>query len=283
MAFDNARLYDERSQVAATLRRSLMPAVLPEISGLELAGYFRPLGRGNEVGGDFYDAFGEESSLWLLVGDVCGKGADAAVLTGFLRHTAVAYTHETDGPAMVLSQVNRAMLGQDFDGRFATAALAHVRPLQSGVEITIASAGHPAALIARADGRVEQFGDRGTLLGVFPDPVIDETSTVLEPGDALALFTDGLFEAHAPEHTLTAEDMALHLQRALPQHAQDAIDALLELVNLDEEVRDDIAILSVRVTDAAVPESLADGDAQVSAGVGMPSVPAEGPAHSSGG
>ena len=78
MALDNARLYAERAHVARTLRRSLMPAVLPAIAGLELASYFRPMGAGSEVGGDFYDAFGDRDSCWLVVGDVCGKGAEAA-------------------------------------------------------------------------------------------------------------------------------------------------------------------------------------------------------------
>jgi hypothetical protein len=247
MAFDNARLYAERAQVARSLRRSLMPAVLPVVPGLELASYFRPTGAGNEVGGDFYDAFGDEDGLWLVVGDVCGKGAEAAALTGFLRHTTIAYAREGASPARVLSQVNRAMLEQDFDGQFATAILAHLGVLKPEVEVTIAAAGHPAALLARVGGQVEEFGDCGTLLGVFPDPVIEQVSTILEPGDSLALYTDGLSEAHAPDRTVTAQEMIEQLEKHSPRFAQDAIDALLELVNLDDDVRDDIAILAVQV------------------------------------
>ena len=93
---------------------------------------------------------------WLVVGDVCGKGADAAALTGFLRHTTVAHARRGMSPAAVLSQVNRAMLDQDFDGRFATAILARLELLGDDVAVTIACAGHPAALIARADGQVER-------------------------------------------------------------------------------------------------------------------------------
>ena len=147
MAFDNARLYAERAQVARTLRRSLMPALLPAIPGLELASYFRPSDVGSEVGGDFYDVFGGSESCWLVVGDVCGKGAEAAALTGFLRHTTAAYAREGIGPGTVLAQVNRAMLDQDFDGRFATAILACMRSRGSHVEVTVALAGHPPALL----------------------------------------------------------------------------------------------------------------------------------------
>jgi serine phosphatase RsbU (regulator of sigma subunit) len=251
MAFDNARLYAERTRVAQTLRRSLMPSVLPAIPGLELASFFRPLGAGSEVGGDFYDVFGDEHSCWLVVGDVCGKGADAAALTGFLRHTTVAYARDATSPRKVLSQVNRVMLDQDFGGRFATAILVNLRSDGAQVTATLASAGHPAALLARSDGSTQQFAERGSLLGVFADPVIEEVSTVLGVGDSLALYTDGLMEAHAPARTVTPEQMVEQLQRRSPAGAQDAIDALLGLVELDEDVRDDIAILSARVVPVA--------------------------------
>ena len=247
MALDNARLYAERDHVARTLRRSLMPAVLPVIPGLELASFFRPRGAGDEVGGDFYDAFGDRTGVWLVVGDVCGKGAEAAALTGFLRHTTIAYARESAGPGTVLAKVNRAMMDQDFAGQFATAILVRLGFLRDGVKLTLAAAGHPAALLARLDGQVEEFGDRGTLLGVFPDPVIDEVSTVLAPGDALALYTDGLADAHAPDRTITAQEMIERIRQHPPRLAQDAIDALLELVDLDGEVRDDIAILAAQV------------------------------------
>jgi hypothetical protein len=251
MAFDNARLYAERTRVAQTLRRSLMPAVLPAIPGLELASFFRPLGAGSEVGGDFYDVFGDEHSCWLVVGDVCGKGAEAAALTGFLRHTTVAYARDATSPGSVLSQVNRVMLDQDFEGRFATAILVNLRMSGGEVAVTVASAGHPAALLTRGDGAAAQFGERGSLLGVFADPVIEEAVAVMQIGDSLALYTDGLMEAHAPARTVTPEQMIDQLLRRPPTDAQDAIDALLGLVELDEAVRDDIAILSARV----VPEA----------------------------
>jgi serine phosphatase RsbU (regulator of sigma subunit) len=247
MALDNARLYAERAHVARTLQRSLIPAALPAISGLELASCFRPMGAGNEVGGDFYDAVDDGDSCWLVVGDVCGKGAEAAALTGFLRHTTVAYAREGMSPGRVLSQVNRAMLDQDFDNRFATAILARFQFLNREVEVTIATAGHPAALVARAGGQVEECGDRGTLLGLFSDPVIGEVTTTLGPHDSLALYTDGLLEAHAPGSTLTVPEMIEQLEHASPRLAQDTIDALLQLVDLEADVRDDIAVLVARV------------------------------------
>jgi hypothetical protein len=251
MAFDNARLYAERTHVAKTLRRSLMPSVLPQIPGLQLASFFRPLGAGSEVGGDFYDAFGDAQSCWLVVGDVCGKGAEAAALTGFLRHTTVAYAREASSPAKVLTQVNRLMLDQDFDGRFATAILVNLRFAEGKLAVTLASAGHPSALLTRSGGFACELGERGALLGVFADIVIEDAATVLEPGDSLALYTDGLLEAHAPRRIVTTQQMIEQLQASSPAAAQETIDALLGLVELDRDVRDDIAILTARMIEPA--------------------------------
>jgi serine phosphatase RsbU (regulator of sigma subunit) len=217
------------------------------IPGLELASYFRPMGPGSEVGGDFYDVFGNGRSCWLVVGDVCGKGAEAAALTGFLRHTAVAYARDETSPADVLSRVNQAMLEQNFDGRFATAILARLGFGNGEVDVTLAAAGHPPALVARAGGEAEELGESGTLLGIFSDPTIHEVSTTLRAGDALALYTDGLTEAHAPERMITVQAMIEQLAQSSPRFARDAIDSLLELINLDVGTRDDIAILAARV------------------------------------
>ncbi len=250
LAYDNATLYAERASVAQTLRRSLMPAALPDVAGLDLQSYFRPMGAGSEVGGDFYDVFADRDGCWLVVGDVCGKGAEAAVMTAFLRHTAAAYARDGNTPATVLARVNAAMLDQDFEGRFATAILARLDFNSRGIALTVAAAGHPAALVTRAGGATEEFGTGGTLLGIFPDARIGESSTVLGVGDTLALYTDGLSEAHAPARMLSSGEMISALSDAPPETAEQTIAALLGLVDLSQGARDDIAILAVRVSSA---------------------------------
>ncbi|HEX4438115.1 MAG TPA: GAF domain-containing SpoIIE family protein phosphatase [Solirubrobacteraceae bacterium] len=247
LAYDNARLYAERARVAQTLRRSLMPAALPQVPGLELDCYFRPMGAGNEVGGDFYDVFEDRDGCWLVVGDVCGKGAEAAVITAFLRHTTVAYAREGSGPAAVLGRVNEAMLEQDFEGRFATAILARLEFVDEGIAVTVAAAGHPPALISRASGPTAELSTQGTLLGVFPDARIGETTTLLGEGDSLALYTDGLSEAHAPARMLDPDEMLAALSRTPPESAQETITTLVGLLDLSQGARDDIAILAVKV------------------------------------
>jgi serine phosphatase RsbU (regulator of sigma subunit) len=245
LAFDNARLYAERAGVALTLRRSLMPEALPRIPGLDLESYFRPMG--SEVGGDFYDVFEDSDGCWLVVGDVCGKGAEAAVMTAFLRHTTVAYARDGGSPANVLARVNKAMLEKDFDGRFATAILARLAFGSDGIRLTIASAGHPPALVSRADGSSAEFGAGGTLLGIFPNARVGESETILRPGDSLALYTDGLSEAHAPSRVLSPADMVRALTEGQQASARDTIGALLGLLDLQLGARDDIAILAARV------------------------------------
>lgn len=248
LAFDNARLYDERDRVAQTLRSSLMPAALPSVTGLELEPYFRPMGAGSEVAGDFYDVFEDGNCCWLMVGDVCGKGAEAAVLTAFLRHTTVAYAREGSGPATVLSRVNAAMLEHDFQGRFATAILARLLFTDTGVSVTVAAAGHPPALLCRARGLSEELGAGGTLLGIFPDASIEESSAFLAEGDSLTLYTDGLVEAQAPTRTLTPEQMLRALEERPGESARDTVGTLLGLVDLGQGARDDIAILTARIS-----------------------------------
>jgi hypothetical protein len=250
LAFDNARLYAERARVAQTLRRSLMPAALPAVPGLDLECFFRPMGAGSEVGGDFYDVFADRDGCWLVVGDVCGKGAEAAVMTAFLRHTTVAYAREGERPARVLERVNEAMLAADFGGRFATAILARLDFAPEGIALTVAAGGHPPALVSRRGGGTEELGTGGTLLGIFPDAQIGEDSTVLRVGDSVALYTDGLAEAHAPARFLSGEEMIAALAGSPPESAQDTITALLGLVDLTQGARDDIAILAVRVASA---------------------------------
>jgi serine phosphatase RsbU (regulator of sigma subunit) len=250
LAYDNARLYAERARVAQTLRRSLMPAALPALPGLELESYFRPMGAGSEVGGDFYDVFADRDGCWLVVGDVCGKGAEAAVITAFLRHTTAAYARDGSSPASVLTRVNRAMLEQNFDGRFATAILARLEYTADGITLTVAAAGHPPALVTRAGGVTQEFGTGGTLLGIFPDARIGEASTTLGVDDSLTLYTDGLSEAQAPARLLSSREMIGALTGAPPRSAQQTIAALLGLLDFSQGARDDIAILTVRVAGA---------------------------------
>jgi sigma-B regulation protein RsbU (phosphoserine phosphatase) len=200
----DARLaQEEQRSLARKLQQSLLPPDLPEIPGMEVSGTYRWGAKGAEVGGDFYDAFQTGDGNWaLVIGDVCGKGPEAAVVTGLARHTIRAVALRERRPSRVLSALNTAMLQQRGDQTFCTLCYVRVKPSAAGARLTIGVAGHPLPVVVRADGSCEQAGTPGTLLGIFPDPSLHERSIDLLPGDAVVLFTDGVIEARRGDESL---------------------------------------------------------------------------------
>jgi PAS domain S-box-containing protein len=196
LALDNARLYRERDDIARTLQEGLLPGPLPEVPGVELAARYQAAGEGIDVGGDFYDAFDTEDGAWaLVVGDVCGKGPKAAALMGTARHTIRAAALREHRPSAVLAMVNAALQQQSREQWFCTVCYVRLRAQPGGARLTVCAGGHPLPAILRADGTVEFAGTPGTLLGVFTDIELIDTTVDLRCGDALVLFTDGLTDA----------------------------------------------------------------------------------------
>lgn len=250
LAVDNARLYEQRSHIASTLQRSLLPPELPPIPGVELSARYRAVGAGLEVGGDFYDALAIGDDRYaIVIGDVCGKGPEAAAVTGLVRHTVRAASLFSASPADVLSRLNEAVFQQYGGSTFCTVALGELRPSQPGARIRLASGGHPLPLHRRADGTVEPVGEFGTLVGIFADPDFEDVEVSLGPGDALLLYTDGLAEGLAG-HLEPGEQRLLALLAGCSECAAEEIAARVEeAVTLAGEAaaRDDVAFLVVRV------------------------------------
>ena len=188
-AMENARLYRAATQLARTLQTSLLPPHLPRVPGATLAAAFHPATQGLEVGGDFYDVFATGEGQWyLVIGDVCGKGAEAAAVTALARYTLRTAAARRRSPAAILRWVGEAMLDQDAArGRFCTIACAHIDLTRTPARVTVSSGGHPLPVLRRADGSVETLGTHGTLLGMLPDPELQDRSTDLRPGDTLVL------------------------------------------------------------------------------------------------
>jgi serine phosphatase RsbU (regulator of sigma subunit)/PAS domain-containing protein len=197
LAVDNARLFSERSHVARALQESLLPRVLPAIPGVELGGRYLAAGEGNEVGGDFYDVFAVGDGTWaVLVGDVCGRGPEAAGVTALARYTARAIAPHVDRPSQALARLNRAILDQlPSPERFFTAAFASLRTGDGGARLVVSCAGHPPPLLVRADGTTRAVGADGTLLGLFDEVELSDEELELGPGDAVVFYTDGVIEA----------------------------------------------------------------------------------------
>jgi PAS domain S-box-containing protein len=250
LALDNARLYAERTATARTLQRSLLPPELPAIPGAEIAARYLAAGSGNEVGGDFYDCFATGGGDWaLLIGDVCGKGAEAAAVTALARYTLRAAVLHSREPARVLTELNEALLRQEMDYRFCTVLYASVTPRAGGLDVVLATGGHPLPLLLRAGGSVETVGSPGTLLGIVEQPDISSEQVSLAEGDSLVLFTDGVVEASPSDDALGPSVLASHLADLSGRDAARIAEAI-ERKALDVQgghLRDDVAVLVLRV------------------------------------
>ncbi|MFH9725496.1 PP2C family protein-serine/threonine phosphatase [Streptomyces sp. NPDC017254] len=196
-ALSAARLYAEQARITRALIAELLPPQLRHVQGVDFAGGYRTSQDTERIGGDFYDVHAgtaaEEETLAVL-GDVCGKGLDAAVLTGRIRSTLQALLPLADDHQNVLKLLNGALLTTRHT-RFATLVLASVRRSGGQVRLRLTSAGHPRPLILRTTGEVEEADTSGTLVGVLPEVTSSSVTVYLSPGETCLLYTDGITEA----------------------------------------------------------------------------------------
>jgi PAS domain S-box-containing protein len=246
LSVDNARLYTERSAIAHTLQAELLPSRLPSIPGVRVAVRYRAAGELNEVGGDFYDVFERRGGGWAFeIGDVSGKGAEAAAVTALARHTVRTASLQPATPSELLSTLNDALLVQRAGSEFCTVCLACLT-LDERATLTVALGGHPPALVLRADGTVDAVGDPGTLLGVFADPELHEVDAPFESGDTVLLYTDGVTEAGPAGEEIGQEgltELLAGLRGLSPEEIVDAVEqAAVDMQ--DGHPRDDIALVA---------------------------------------
>jgi serine phosphatase RsbU (regulator of sigma subunit) len=266
VAIENARLYQdaqreieardrafaERDRVARVLQDSLLPSALPVIPGVALAARYRACSDG--IGGDFYDVFPLGGSRWgIVVGDVCGKGAEAAALTALARHTVRTAAMLDPRPKQILEVLNEALLEHDPTGtRFCTAicGVLDVDPAAGGaMTLQLARGGHPPALVARASG-VSTSTAGGRLLGAFADPALEDETIALQPGDTVVLHTDGLTDVGHDSDVLGADWVRATLARHRDATAAEIADRLADgalALQSSTAGRDDIAVLAIAV------------------------------------
>ncbi|MFL5829262.1 MAG: SpoIIE family protein phosphatase [Solirubrobacteraceae bacterium] len=247
-ATENARLYQERSDTARTLQRSLRPARLPALSGWRTAALYHAGEEGSQIGGDFYDLFGSEEAFTLIVGDVTGKGIRAATLTALARHSAGAAALLGLSPSGILRLLNRLLLEQA-DLSLVTAVVARITHDQDGASMTVASAGHPLPLRHRGEEPAIELGGPGVLLGFDPGGDWRETTVAIEPGDTLLFYTDGVTDALGPDGRFGEQ----RLHDLLPRCSGDPDRLLVELNEAlrafeSGEPQDDTAMLAVQLT-----------------------------------
>jgi phosphoserine phosphatase RsbU/P len=254
---ERQRVAEEHGRVLAfaeTLRRSLLPPVLSPPIGLDAADYYRPASD-DEVGGDFYDLFPLSRTKWgFFLGDVSGKGVDAAVVTGLTRYALRSAAVYDDDPVQVLHNLHR-VLDQRFgarDDRFCTVIYGNLTKRDNGFDVELASGGHPPPLWLCADGTayyVDSIG--GQAVGLVPDPEFISTRFHLAPGDTLVLYTDGLTEASTGIGHERYDDRGALLHFA-DLHAPSTASAIVEAVHdllsgLGAGVQDDVALLAFGV------------------------------------
>jgi PAS domain S-box-containing protein len=192
-AVQNARLYAAQQRVAHTLQASLLPARLPEMPGWEVQAAYQAGERDAEVGGDFYDVMQVDAGHLVVLGDVTGKGVEAAALTALVRHSARMAARFDSRPARVLAHVN-TILREQARLSLVTVVCALVETDGNGARLTVASAGHPLPLLRRAAVAPAPLGDHGVLLGIGGEEDWRETEVALAAGDTVLFYTDGVTE-----------------------------------------------------------------------------------------
>jgi serine phosphatase RsbU (regulator of sigma subunit) len=244
-AVENARLYVERGKIAATLQEGLLPPTLPEVPGFALASVYRAAGDANEVGGDFYDVAPLSEGGWLaVIGDVAGKGAEAAALTARARHTIVSITSVTCDPAEAFARLDDSLRTQTDRGLVSASVL-----ILGDDRVQVARAGHPPPLLVRG-GVPEPIGEAGPLLGLGAPPTAWEVVELeLLPEDALVLYTDGVLDAVGAEERFGERRLMAALAGDVGSQGPEAMAACIERALEDFQEgpqRDDVAILIVQ-------------------------------------
>ena len=243
---ERARQRSERT--VDVLRQSLLPTSLPAIPGCELAVRFRPAQEAELVGGDFYDVFAVSDGRWaIIVGDVCGKGAEAAAVTAMARWTLRSLASWAVGPDEALRFLNRTMLGEDVEGRFITVAYMLLTVENGAARASLACAGHPPPILVPSSGDPRVLPARGTLLGIWPDIRLQTTELALNHGDAILLYTDGVSDPGPGPERNPADALRDRDRGANAEQLADALERYA--THAGQPQRDDIAIVAVQFTD----------------------------------
>jgi serine phosphatase RsbU (regulator of sigma subunit)/anti-sigma regulatory factor (Ser/Thr protein kinase) len=253
-ALERAQLQQSQIDASRRLQRGLLPPSIPQMPGIEAAASYRPLGDGIEVGGDFYDVWHiDDGTYALAIGDVVGTGPEAAALATRVRFSLRALTLRGSDASSTLEGLNAVLASASSDidtGEvFCTVVFVTLRRVESGYEALLASGGHPYPLVRRADGSIEEVVLGGSLLGVLPHVNVALSRVLLEPGDMLVLFTDGVTEARTPGGVMLMSAGVQDILRAVDGGAQAAVTALEEAVvsHVGGTLVDDLAVLAVSV------------------------------------
>ncbi len=245
------RTMRQRTDAAEALQGSLLPRELKPVPGVEIAAAHLPATQGRAVGGDFYDIYPTPDGWGIAIGDVTGKGQDAAV-TAAARHAIRVLAHWNADPAGVLRGANEIMLAEAFGGRFVTADAAHLSWQDGDLRVVLGSAGHPGPVLVKQDGRTQTIEGGGEPLGIFPDGEAERKELTLSHGDVLFFCTDGLIGARSPDLGYFGERLADALAGLCGQPPADIVAGMQRMLVdfCDGVLLDDVTMLALRVGDA---------------------------------
>ncbi|HEY7145245.1 MAG TPA: SpoIIE family protein phosphatase [Streptosporangiaceae bacterium] len=242
------RMFRRRTEIADALQASLLPRQLPVLPGVEIAAAYVAATEGLDVGGDFYDVYPSPGGWGMAIGDVCGKGEEAAAVTAAARHAIRVLAHRNPDPAEVLRQANEIMLADNLDDRFVTACAVHLSWHGDQLRVAVGSAGHPGPAVVRPDGEVTMLDGGGMALGLFDSAEPGRQEIILRTGDLLFLYTDGVTEARSPEQRFFEERLTDHLSSLAgrpPSEICSATQALVLEFSMND-LRDDMTMLVLR-------------------------------------
>lgn len=250
LAIDTANMYGREHHVATVLKASILPDVLPEFEEVEADSLYLPAGKDSDIGGDYYDLMKDpEGRIVIVIGDVCGKGVEAATKTSMIKYSARALIAAGLSPREILAHLNRLMIEPGIHCDIVTLWIGRLDP-KSGL-LEYANGGHPPALVWRAAVRKsERLCTTGPLLGAFPDPEYEELSTKLDPGDSVLLYTDGVTESRNGNRFFGEGRVRRALSKGdTPSAVIVALESSLRTFTRGE-LRDDAAAVVVRLRDA---------------------------------
>ena len=251
VALDNARLFRDQQRIAMRLQRSLRPGRLPAVPGLDVAALYQAAGDGAQAGGDFYDLF-EAAPGWVAtIGDVSGKGVDAAAVSALMRHTLRIAALDQRSLPRALALADETLQSEDEPSRFCSAAAVRLDVMDGKTRLVLANAGHPPPLIVRGDGSIDWADTSGAILGVAAAQERPELELLVFPGDALVLYTDGVIESRVGQALFGETRLGKTLRPCAGAPAASFVEALRQALSPPVALRDDVAVLVLAMPPAS--------------------------------
>jgi len=249
------RLFGRRSDTADALHASLLPRRWPGIPGVQIAATNLAATEDAAVGGDFYDVYQTPDGWGVAIGDVCGKGEEAAAVTAAARYAIRVLARRCADPGEVLAGANEIVLAEELslDGGFVTANIAHLTWQDDKLRVVLGSAGHPAAALLRSDGAIRMMSGGGLPLGLFPDAEPATQELAMDAGDVLFLYTDGVAQARGPGNAYFQDRLADELTGLAGQAPEQLVASMRRALDKFSQgnLVDDVTMLVIRASPEA--------------------------------